>query len=461
MEISQNTLKDSDPEIFGLIAKESIRQIEGLELIASENFTSEAVLEALGTHLTNKYSEGLPGKRYYGGNEVIDQIENLCIKRALECFHLNPTEWGANVQPYSGSPANFAVYTGLLKPHDRVMGLDLLSGGHLTHGYQTIDKKISATSIYFETMPYQVNSETGFIDYNKLEEHALLFRPKLIICGASAYPRDFDYPRLRKIADSVKAYLMADIAHISGLVATGELANPFIYCDIVTTTTHKTLRGPRAGIIFFRRGKKKEGDKEVDYDLEDKINAAVFPGVQGGPHNNVVAAIAVALKEATTPEYKAYCAQVKKNAKKLAETLLGHGYILASGGTDTHLVLWNLKPKDITGSKMEKLFDLVNITANKNTLPTDKSALYPYGIRLGTPALTSRGFKEEDFIIVGNFLHRAVQIGLEVQSKSGKSLKEFVAACEENAAVKELKEEVRQFAKKFPMPAQLTLNKFL
>jgi len=281
-----------------------------------------------------------------------------------------------------------------------------------------------------------------------------------LVCGASAYPRDFDYPRLRKIADTAKGYLMADIAHISGLVATGELSNPFTYCDIVTTTTHKTLRGPRAGIIFFRRGKKKEGDKEIDYDFEDKINAAVFPAVQGGPHNNVVAGIAVALKESMTPEFKEYSVQVIKNAKKLAETLMAHGYTLATSGTDNHLVLWNLKPKEITGSKMEKLFDLVNITANKNTLPSDKSALYPFGIRLGTPALTSRGFREEHFVTVANFLHRAVQIGLEVQVKSGKGLKEFMAECEKHQGVEVLRNEVRGFAKQFPMPGQLTINKF-
>jgi glycine hydroxymethyltransferase len=307
-------------------------------------------MEANGSPLTNKYSEGLPGARYYGGNEFIDQVENLCRQRALQAFHLNPEEWGVNVQSYSGSTANFSALTALIGPHDRLMGLDLPSGGHLTHGWQTSKKKISSSSIYFESMPYRVNPETGIIDYVRLEENATLFRPKLIICGASAYARDWEYDKLRKIADQHGAYLMADIAHISGLVAGQEANNPFELCDVVTTTTHKTLRGPRAGLIFFR--KKKD-------DLENRVNNAVFPSCQGGPHNNTIAAVAVALKQAASPEFKQYAKQVRANAKALGEALISYGYKLATGGTDNHLILWDMRPLKLTGSKVEKICDMV------------------------------------------------------------------------------------------------------
>ncbi len=313
-------------------------------------------MEANGSPLTNKYSEGLPGARYYGGNEYIDQIENICRKRALQAFKLNSDEWGVNVQPYSGSTANFATLTALIQPHDRLMGLDLPSGGHLTHGWQTSKKKISTSSIYFESMPYRVNPETGIIDYDRLEENAGLFRPKLIICGASAYTRDWDYAKLRKIADQHGAYLMADIAHIGGLVAGQEANNPFELCDVVTTTTHKTLRGPRAGLIFFR---KKD-------DLESRVNNAVFPSCQGGPHNNTISAIAVALKQVSTPEFQQYAKQVRSNAKALGNALVGYGYQLVTGGTDNHLILWYLRPLKITGSKIEKICDMVKYVHKYN-----------------------------------------------------------------------------------------------
>ncbi len=345
-------LRETDPVLYKLIKQEENRQYSCLELIASENFTSQAVMEANGSCLTNKYSEGLPNQRYYGGNEFVDQIEELCIARALEAFHLDKNEWGVNVQPYSGSPANFAAFTAFLKPHDRIMGLDLPSGGHLTHGFQTLKKRISASSIYFESMPYQVDESTGLIDYEKLANNAVLFKPRMIICGASAYPRDWDYQNLRSIADSVNAYLMCDMAHISGLIAAKEAKNPFEYCDLVTTTTHKTLRGPRAGMIFVRKSIQIDGES-ADY----KVNQAVFPACQGGPHNHAIAGVATALLQVNSPEFKNYAIQVKKNSVALSNKLKSYGYKLVTEGTENHLVLWDLRPNGITGSKMEKICD--------------------------------------------------------------------------------------------------------
>ena len=449
-------LEHEDPEVFGLIKKEKKRQVRGLEMIASENFASRAVLETLSSCLSNKYSEGYPGQRYYGGNEYIDEIELLCQKRALEAFGLDPEKWGVNVQPYSGSPANFAVYTALIGPHGRIMGLHLPDGGHLTHGYFAPQKKISATSLFFESMPYKVDPDTEKIDYDGLAKNVQLFRPKLIIAGVSCYPRNLDYARFRQICDDVDAMLMSDMAHISGLVVAGVVPSPFEYSDIVTTTTHKTLRGPRAGVIFYRKGLKtttKTGEK-VFYDYESKINAAVFPGLQGGPHNNAIAAIAVALKMTMTPEFKADQQQVLKNAKVLAASLQEKGYKCVTGGTDNHIVWVDLRPFGINGSRAEKILEDMSIACNKNTVPGDKIALNPGGVRFGTPALTSRQLKENDIKQVAAFIDKGFQLALEIKKVSNTlaDFKNKLAEPEYQKKISLLREEVENFAQSFPMP---------
>lgn len=447
-------LSEVDPEVKNIIDKEVWRQFTGLELIASENLTSRAAMEANGSFLTNKYSEGLPAARYYGGNEWIDELEILCRKRALQAFHLDPSKWGVNVQPYSGSTANFAALTALLQPQDRLMGLGLPDGGHLTHGYYTAKKKMTASSIYFQSFPYGLDPASQLIDYNTLASQARIFKPRLIICGASAYPRDWDYKTLRSIADEHGGLLMADIAHTSGLIAAEELNNPFEYCDVVTTTTHKTLRGPRAGLIFFRK------DSAQASDLEKRVNDAVFPACQGGPHNNTIAAIATALHQACQPTWKAYAKQVIANARTLADELVSRGYKLQTNGSDNHLILWDLRPLKLTGSKLEKLCDFLGITINKNAVSGDASAQVPGGIRLGTSAITSRDMKESDVKVVAGFLHRAVQLALLLQKEAGsKQLKDFVRVATVNteglegaAMVKQLRKEVRDFATSWPLP---------
>lgn len=382
-------------------------------------------------------------------------IENLCISRSLKAFGLDASKWGVNVQPYSGSPANFEVYTGLLQPHDRIMGLDLPSGGHLTHGFYTATKKVSATSVYFESFPYKVDTTTGLVDYVKLRETAKTFRPKLIICGGSAYARDWDYVTMRSIADEVGAILMCDMAHFSGLVAAKLVNNPFDYADVVTTTTHKTLRGPRAGVIFFRKDSR---------DFENKIAQAVFPGCQGGPHNHQIAAIAVQMKEVTTPEYHAYAKQVIANSKALAECLISKGYELVSGGTDTHLVLWDLRKTGISGGKYQELCNHLEITLNKNAVPGDVSALNPGGVRIGAPAMTSRNASSNDFVQIGEFLHSALELAKKINAAAikanvgtkdeGKALvSHFVAAMGGfQAEIAELKDEVVKWSSNFFMP---------
>ncbi|KAB2611914.1 serine hydroxymethyltransferase 3 [Pyrus ussuriensis x Pyrus communis] len=438
-------LSEADPEVRAIIDMEKQRQFKSLELIASENFTYRAVMEAVGSCLTNKYSEGLPGKRYYGGNEHIDELETLCQKRALDAFHLDGKKWGVNVQPLSGSPANFEVYTAILKPHDRLMGLDLSHGGHLSHGFMTPKRRVSGTSIYFESMSYRLNESTGLVDYDKLEEMADRFKPKLIIAGASAYPRDFDYPRMRKIADSVGAFLMMDMAHISGLVAASVLANPFDYCDI-------SLRGPRGGMIFFKK------DTVLGVDLETAINNAVFPGLQGGPHNHTIGGLAVCLKYAQSPEFKAYQNQVVSNCRALASRLTELGYKLVSGGSDNHLVLVDLRPLGIDGARVEKILDMASITLNKNSVPGDKSAVVPGGIRIGSPAMTTRGFTEKEFVAVADYIHEGVQITIDAKrAASGSKLQDFmkfVASPEFSLKdrVSDLQRRVEALTTQFPLP---------
>ncbi|KAI5355417.1 PREDICTED: serine [Prunus dulcis] len=454
-------LSSADPEVHEIMEKERHRQFKGIELVASENFVCRAVKEALGSHLTNKYSEGMPGARYYTGNQHIDQIELLCYERALGAFSLDPEKWGVNVQPYSCTSANFAVYTGLLLPNDRIMGLDSPSGGHMSHGYYIPGgKKVSAASIFFDSFPYKVNPQTGYIDYDKLEERAVDYRPKILICGGSSYPREWDYARFRHIADKCGAVLMCDMAHISGLVAAKECASPFDYCDIVTSTTHKSLRGPRGGIIFYRKGTKlrKQGvhhsnvDGSNHYDFEEKINFAVFPSLQGGPHNNYIAALAIALKQVATPEYKAYMQQVKRNAQALANALLRRKCRLVTGGTDNHLLLWDLTALGLTGRNYEKVCEMCDITLNKTAIFGDNGALSPGGVRIGTPAMTTRGCVEADFETMAEFLLRAAQITVNVQREYGKLQKDFIKGLQNNKDIVDLQNRVETFASQFAMP---------
>ncbi len=379
-----STLKEVDYEVWEAIENEKRRENYGIELIASENFVSEAVLEAQGSVMTNKYAEGYPGKRYYGGCEYVDVVERLAIARAKELFGAEHV----NVQPHSGSQANMAVYLATLQPGDRLLGMDLTNGGHLTHG-----ARVNFSGKWYISFGYGVNQETGYIDYDEVAEIAQEFKPRLIVCGASAYPRVIDFAKFREIADSVGAYLMADIAHIAGLVVAGLHPSPIPYCEFVTTTTHKTLRGPRGGMIMTKEFFAKPIDKMI------------FPGMQGGPLMHVIAAKAVAFKEALSDEFKQYQQQIVKNAKRLAEVLMEEGFKLVTGGTDNHLMLVDLTDKGITGKEAEEALGQVGITVNKNTIPGEtRSPFIASGIRIGTPAVTTRGMKEEQMEKIGELI---------------------------------------------------------
>ncbi|KAF2500774.1 glycine hydroxymethyltransferase [Lophium mytilinum] len=459
-DLMEKSLVETDSEVAEIMKKEIQRQRESILLIASENVTSRAVFDALGSPMSNKYSEGYPGARYYGGNENIDAIELLCQARALKTFGLDSEKWGVNVQTLSGSPANLQVYQAIMRPHERLMGLDLPHGGHLSHGYQTPARKISAVSTYFESFPYRCDIKTGLIDYDRLEENALMYRPKVLVAGTSAYCREIDYKRMREIADKVGCYLMMDMAHISGLVAAGVNTSPFPYCDIVTTTTHKSLRGPRGAMIFFRKGVRKtdaKTGKETLYDLEGPINFSVFPGHQGGPHNHTITALAVALKQAQTNEFKLYQEQVIKNAKQLEVSLKELGYKLVTDGTDNHMVLLDLKPQSLDGARVEAVLEQVNIACNKNTTPGDKSALTPMGIRIGAPAMTSRGLGEEDFKKISQYIDTCIKMCIDIQSKLPKEankLKDFKAKVASGGVdeINSLKKEIAAWAVTFPLP---------
>lgn len=440
-----SSLKKTDPQIYKLIQKEAKRQSDGLEMIPSENYVSPSVLEAMGSILTNKYSEGYPHKRYYGGNEVIDEVEDLARDRAIKLFGVVH----ANVQPYSGSPANLAVHLAVCQPGDTVMGLELSHGGHLTHG-----AKVSATGIFFKSILYHVKKD-GRVDFDEVWKLAREHKPKLIWTGATAYVYQYEFDQFAEIADKIGAYLAADIAHTAGLVVAGAHTNPVPHVHIVTTTTHKTLRGPRGGMIMVTsKGIKK------DPELPAKIDKAVFPGLQGGPHDHTTAAIGVALKEASTAGFKTYARQIVKNAKALAKELMKQGFTLVGNGTENHLILIDLVSKLGAGGGyfFQHALDQIGISLNKNTIPGEPSSpFYPSGVRLGTPCVTTRGMKEKEMKTIANWYGQVIkEIGeykLPVTKEERiKYLKKFRKDIEKNKNLRMLREEVRRFAKRYPVP---------
>ncbi|MHB9137965.1 MAG: serine hydroxymethyltransferase [Victivallaceae bacterium] len=407
-------IRNSDPEVASIIDHEAERQADGIELIASENFTSAAIRAAQGSILTNKYAEGYSGKRYYNGCEFVDEVESLAIERACELFGAE----AANVQPHSGSQANMAVYFALVNPGDTVLAMSLDHGGHLTHGHP-----MNFSGMLYNIVPYGVNKETETIDYDEVARLAEQHKPKMILVGASAYPRILDFPKFRQIADAVGAKVFVDMAHIAGLVAAGEHPSPVPYADVVSSTTHKTLRGPRSGLILCKE------------EYIKTINSKIFPGLQGGPLEHVIAAKAICFKEAMSNDFKIYQQQVRKNAAKLAAELASRGFRIVSGGTDNHLMLVDLRPKSSTGKEVANLLDKAMITVNKNMIPFDpEKPFVTSGIRIGTPAVTTRGMKEADMVTIADFINRAV------------------GAKDDEAVLKSIGEEVRAFTRNFPLP---------
>ncbi len=437
-------LKQTDPQIYHLVKLEEKRQKDVLEMIPSENYTSSAVIETLGSVLTNKYSEGYAKKRYYQGNKIIDDVELLAEERAKKLFGVPHV----NVQPYSGSPANTAVYFALLTPgKDKIMGLSLAFGGHLTHG-----SPVSFSGKYFPIVSYELN-EKGLLDYDAIERLALKEKPKIIVCGATAYPRIIDFKKFGAIADKVGAYLLADISHITGLIIAGVHPTPVPYVDIIMTTTHKTLRGPRGAIIMVtNKGIKK------DPELAEKINKAVFPGLQGGPHDNQTAAIAVSLLEASKPPFKKYGEQIVKNAKVLADGLLGYDFNLVSGGTDNHLLLIDLSNKGVNGAVAALALEVSGIVLNKNAVPNDPMPpFYPSGIRLGTPAITTRGMKEREMKKVADWIHETIEEvrGQQLPKEKNQRTefwKQFKKDIWKNKKLIQISKEVKLLCNKFPLP---------
>lgn len=438
-------LEKTDKEIACWLGKETIRQKEGLEMIPSENYVSEAVLLAMGSILTNKYSEGYPKKRYYGGNEFIDEIEIIAQNRAKKLFDVEHV----NVQPYSGSPANLAVYLAVCQPGDTIMGLDLTHGGHLTHGW-----KVSATGIFYKSIMYHVDPGDGKIDFGQLRKLARENKPKLIWVGATAYVYEFPFKELADIASDCGAYLAADIAHVAGLVVAGVHLSPSKYAHIITTTTHKTLRGPRGAMIMVtKKGLNK------DPDLGDKIDRAIFPGLQGGPHDHTTAAIAVALKEASRPAFKKYGSQIVKNAKKLAGELIKSGFKLVGNGTENHMILIDLTTTFGPGGGFfaQYALDGAGITLNKNTIPGEPSSpFYPSGIRLGTPALTTRGMKEKEMVKIADWIKRSISCVKNHHLPENKELRKeylikFRKEVHRNKEVQKIRREIKKFASKYPI----------
>ena len=432
-----NDIEKSDKEVYSIILRENKRVEEGAEMIPSENFVSRAVLQAYATNFTNKYSEGLPGKRYYGGNEHVDEVETLAIERCKKLFGCEHV----NVQPYSGSPANLAVYFALMNPGDTVMGMDLSCGGHLTHG-----SPVSFSGKWFRSTSYMVNKETDLLDYNEVRRAAKKEKPKLLISGHSAYPRKVDFKAFQEIADEVGAYHLADIAHIAGMCATGVHPSAIPYADVVSTTTHKTLRGPRGAIVMCKTEDRLKAlyDPNGKKNLAQKIDSAVFPGLQGGPHNHVTAAKAVAFGEALQPSFKEYCRQIVKNAKALADTLMDKGLTLTTGGTENHLMLIKLNVLGLTGKgkEVQTALEAANITTNKNSIPYEPGSPFnPSGIRLGTPAVTTRGFKESEMKELGEGIAKVIHNHQDAQ---------VIAA---------VKKDVIELCRQFPLYPNLTVLK--